>query len=63
MSVVDRCIQQIHAHRIGTSRDSLEAVAGITKLLEENKRTRHSGELPVGRVRDLKVRYQNSKLS
>lgn len=38
VSVVDRCIQQIHAHRIGTSRDSLEAVAGITKLLEENKR-------------------------
>ena len=37
MSVVDRCIQQIHAHRIGTSRDSLEAVAGITKLLEENE--------------------------
>jgi len=44
VSVVDRCIQQIHAHRIGTSRDSLEAVAGITKLLEENESRIDSSE-------------------
>jgi len=44
VSMVDRCIQQIHAHRIGTSRDSLEAVAGITKLLEENESRIDSSE-------------------
>lgn len=33
VGVVDRCIEQIHAHKTGTSRDSLHAVGDITKVL------------------------------
>ena len=39
VGVVDRCIEQIHAHKTGTSRDSLHAVGDITKVLAEEDRT------------------------
>eukprot|EP00435_Cladocopium_sp_Y103_P020089 s1868_g4.t2 len=39
VGVVDRCIEQIHAHKTGTSRDSLHAVGDITKVLAGEDRT------------------------
>ena len=39
LGVVDRCIEQIHAHKTGTSRDSLHAVGDITKVLAGEDRT------------------------